>query len=88
MAKLLGEKYVNRLVSAEYVISDFHLRRVQSEIIAYAKLCEIQQQLIEETYRRIIPGKTTSEELGWRVQYQYTAAWTCDGITGSEGTRQ
>ncbi len=66
----IGEKYAQRLVSAEDVITLFRVRRVQSEIEAFAKMCEIQRQLMEETYHRIVPGVTTSEELGWWVQDQ------------------
>ncbi len=67
---LLGDKYASRLISAENLITDFRVRRVQAEIIAYAKLCEIQRQLMEEAYRRIVPGVTTREELGWWFQEQ------------------
>ena len=67
---LIGDKYADRLVSAENVITLFRVRRVLTEIQAFAKLCEIQRQLMEETYRRIVPGVTTPENLGWWVQDQ------------------
>ncbi len=70
LVRLLGDKYASRLISAENLITDFRVRRVQAEIIAYAKLCEIQRQLMEEAYRRIVPGVTTREELGWWFQEQ------------------
>ena len=70
LVKILGEEYASRLISAENVITDFRVRRVQSEIIAYAKMAEIQRRLMEEAYRRIVPGATTPEELGWWVQDQ------------------
>ena len=41
LVQLLGDKYASRLISAENLITDFRVRRVQAEIIAYAKLCEI-----------------------------------------------
>ncbi len=66
----IGDKYAARLISAEDLITDFRVRRVQSEIVAFAKIAEIQRQLMEETYRRIVPGVTTREELGWWVQDQ------------------
>ncbi len=68
--KLIGDKYAERLVSAENVITLFRVRRVQTEIQAYAKLCEMQRLLMEEAYSRIVPGVTTREELGWWVQDQ------------------
>ncbi len=68
LVTMLGDKYASRLISAENLITDFRVRRVQSEIIAFAKICEIQRQLMEEAYRRIVPGVTTREELGWWFQ--------------------
>jgi len=68
LTERIGKKYTARLISAEDLISDFRVRRVQSEVIAFAKVCEMQRQLMEETYRRIVPGVTTYEELGWWVQ--------------------
>jgi len=68
MTKTLGEKYAGRLVSAENVITDFRVRRVQREIIAFANACEIQRQIMNEVLRRIKPGITTREEVGWWAQ--------------------
>ena len=68
MTKTLGEKYTGRLVSAENVITDFRVRRVQREIIAFANACEIQRQIIDKALRRIKPGITTREEVGWWAQ--------------------
>jgi Xaa-Pro aminopeptidase len=68
MTEALGEKYAGRLVSAENVITDFRVRRVQREIIAFANACEIQRQIIDEVLRRIKPGITTREEVGWWAQ--------------------
>lgn len=73
LVNLLGEKYAKRLVSAENVINDFRVRRVQSEVLAFAKACEIQRQIMEAAYERIVPGVTTREELGWWVQDQLLA---------------
>ncbi len=70
LVKMLGDKYASRLISAENLITDFRVRRVQAEIIAFAKICETQRQLMEEAYRRIVPGVTTREELGWWFQEQ------------------
>lgn len=92
LVSFLGEKYADRLVSAEMVITLFRDRRVQTEIQAFAKLCEMQRQLMEETYRRIVPGVTTPEDLGWWVQDQlmerglisYSSGPTAPGGRGSD----
>jgi Xaa-Pro dipeptidase len=68
LTERIGEKYTARLISAENLISDFRVRRVQTEVIAFANLAEMQRQLMEETYRKIVPGVTTYDELGWWVQ--------------------
>ena len=65
MIAALGEKYAERIVSAEQVITDFRVRRVQREIIAFANALEIQRQIMEAALRRIRPGITTPEEIGW-----------------------
>jgi hypothetical protein len=70
LMKLLGDKYAKRLVSSEDVITDFRVRRVQTEIIAFAKACEIQRRIMEEALSSIKPGVTTKEELGWWAQDQ------------------
>jgi Xaa-Pro aminopeptidase len=62
---LLGEKYAKRLISSENVITDFRVRRIQTEIIAFAKACEIQRLIMEAALEGIKPGITTREQLGW-----------------------
>ncbi len=71
LVKLLGDKYAKRLVTAENLIRDFRIRRVQTEVIAYAKACEIQRQIMEQALRNIKPGKTTREDIHW---------WTLDRL--------
>ncbi len=73
MTEALGEKYTSRLISAENVITDFRVRRVQREIIAFANACEIQRQIMDEALRRIKPGITTREDVGWCIQDQLLA---------------
>jgi len=63
LTKALGKKYSSRLVSAEKVITDFRVRRVQMEIIAFANACEIQRQIMEAGLKRIKPGVTSREEI-------------------------
>ena len=73
LVKLIGEKYAKRLVSSENVITDFRVRRVQTEIIAFAKACEIQRQIMETALESIEPGLTTREDVGWWAQGQLLA---------------
>ncbi len=73
LVELLGDKYAKRLVSAEHLITDFRVRRVQTEIIAFAKACELHRQIIEGAFRSIKPGITTREDLGWWVEDQVLA---------------
>ena len=65
LTKRLGKKYTDRFVSADKVITDFRVRRVQLEIIAFANALEMQRQVMEQALRRIKPGITTPEEIGW-----------------------
>jgi Xaa-Pro aminopeptidase len=73
MTKALGEKYTRRLISAENVITDFRVRRIQREIIAFAKACEIQRQVMDAGLRKIQPGVTSREDVGWWAQDQLLA---------------
>jgi len=73
LTKVLGEKYAERIISAENVITDFRTRRVQREITAFANSCEIHRQIQEAALRRIQPGITTREEVGWWAQDQLLA---------------
>jgi len=77
MTKALGKKYSSRLISAEKVITDFRVRRVQREIITFANACEIQRQIMEAGLRRIKPGVTSREEIGWWAQDQLLAQGLC-----------
>jgi Xaa-Pro aminopeptidase len=71
----LGNKYAERLVSAERVISDFRDRRVTAEVIAYGRLAEATRQLIERALSNevITPDVTTREDVGWWMTEQMVA---------------
>lgn len=75
LVEALGGKYVERLVSAEQVISDFRDRRVISEIVEYGKLGEMTRQLIEMALSNevITPGVTTKEDVAWWWKEQVLA---------------
>ncbi len=65
LVKVLGERFTERLVSAENVITDFRVRRVQLEIATFAHILEIQRQVMEAALKRIEPGISTPEDIGW-----------------------
>jgi len=72
LTKLLGEKYTERIVSAEYLITDFRTRRIPREIEVYTVLCEIARHLLERALSNevITPGRTTLEDVGWWMEDQ------------------
>jgi len=75
LVETLGEKYAKRLVSAGQLITDFRTRRVTSEIVAYANLCETTRQILEKALSNevITPGVTTREDVAWWVEDQLLA---------------
>ncbi len=73
LCKMLGDENVKKLVSSENVLTDFRVRRVQSEIILFTKACEIQRELMESAFKSIVPGVTTREDMGW-----YAQGWLLD----------
>ena len=68
----LGPEFSHRIVSAEHVITDFIVRRVQREIVAFANAAEMHRQILERALSDevITPGVTTLGEVGWWVQEQ------------------
>ena len=75
LVSALGDKYGQRIVSAEQVITDFRDRRVISEIVEYGNLGEVTRRLIERALSNevITVGRTTLEEVAW---------WTKDQLLG------
>jgi hypothetical protein len=63
LVKALGDKYARRIVSAEYVITDFLSRPVKSEIVLYKKIRETIAESIEKQFKSIVPGITKFGEL-------------------------
>lgn len=75
MVEDLGEKYAERLVSSEQVVTDYRDRRVISEIVAYGYLCETTRQIIERALSNevITPGITSLEQVSWWLTEQVQA---------------
>ena len=70
LAKLLGEPYASRFVSAEKLVSDFRSRRVALEIAAFGEAAGLARVLAERALSNdvITPGTTTLEDVAWWLQ--------------------
>jgi len=63
LVKAIGDKYARRIVSAEYVITDYLSRPVKSEIILYKKIREIIAESLERQFKSIVSGVTKFGDL-------------------------
>jgi len=83
LVKDLGEKYAVRLVSSEYLVSDFRSLKVSSEIAVFAKAIQLTGQLMERALSNevIMPGVTTLGDVAFWVADQLIAR----GYTPSYG---
>jgi hypothetical protein len=63
LVKVLGKKYAGRIVSAEYVITDFLSRPVDSEMVLYKIIRKKIAESLERQFKSIAPGKTKFGEL-------------------------
>jgi len=66
----LGEKYADRLVSSEYVIMDYRITPVPSEIKLLKKFRENELKLVEKAFAGIKPGVTKTSEVGETGDYE------------------
>ena len=73
LVRILGSEYASRIISAENVITDFRVRRVQREVVAFANALEIHRQILERALSNevIEPGVTTLGEIGWWVREEF-----------------
>lgn len=72
LVEVLGEKYKERFVSAEKLVSDFRSRRVASEIAVYGEACELSYTIAERALSNevITPDITTLEDVAWWIKEQ------------------
>ena len=63
LTKELGEKYSNRLVSSEYVIMDYCISPVPSEVELLKKMRQDELKLVNKAFAEIKPGVTKVEDL-------------------------
>ena len=73
LEKILGPEYSSRIVSAENVVTDFRVRRTESEIVAFADALEVHREILERALSRevITPGVTTLGDIGWWVREEF-----------------
>lgn len=60
----LGDEYASRLVSSEYVMMDYIIRKVPSEIELLKKIRAREDELVKKVFAAIKPGVTKASELG------------------------
>ena len=60
----LGDEYANRLVSSEYVMMDYIIRKVPSEIEHLKKIRKDRVERVKRAFAGIVPGVTKNREAG------------------------
>ena len=71
LLEALGDKYAERVVSAEYLIVDFFATGVPSEIVMFKKIREWIDDVFDSDGNNIVPGETKFSEVetadsGWK----------------------
>ena len=73
LERILGPELSSRIVSAEYLITDFRSRRLSLEVAVQAMLLEAARQDAMTQLANIEPGRTTIGELGGGSRIYYSA---------------
>jgi hypothetical protein len=63
LVKVLGEKYAQRIVSAEYLIFDYLSFRVPSEFSIMKRIRAMCMEFLEKQFAKIVPDVTKRDEL-------------------------
>ena len=63
LVKALGDKYAERIVSAEYLRVDYLARVVASQIVLYTKVRQGMAEAAERDFAKIVPGVTKFGDL-------------------------
>ena len=87
LVEAVGPKYTERFVSADRLIADFRSLRIQSEIVLYARLCEISRNIMETALsnRVVTKGKTTLKDVALVDQGRAQEARIRRDVTASAG---
>ena len=67
LCKELGEKYASRLVSSEYLMMDYIIRKVPTEIQLLKTLRKDEEDQVSKAFASIVPGVTKNREVGLDV---------------------
>jgi Xaa-Pro dipeptidase len=70
LVKELGPKYADRIVSSEYVIMDYSIAPVPSEVKQLYKMRKDELKLVEKAFANIVPGVTRIDEVGETGDYE------------------
>ncbi len=70
LTKELGDTYADRLVSSEYVMMEYQITPVPSEIELLKKMRQDEVELAKKTIAEIVPGVTSTRELGETGNYE------------------
>jgi hypothetical protein len=63
----IGDKYAERIVSSEYVMMDYIIRKVPSEIELLKKLRKDEDERVKKAFAEIAPGVTKNRDVGLTV---------------------
>ncbi len=63
----LGDEYAGRIVSGEYVLMDYLMRRGPIEIELLKKLRKDEDERVKEAFARVVPGVTRNRDVGLTV---------------------
>ncbi len=64
LADEFGDKYANRLVSSEYVMVDYIIRTVPSEIQLFKSMRKDEVERVKKIFAEIVPGVTKNRDAG------------------------
>jgi len=70
LSKEIGKKYSSRLVSSEYLIMDYCISPVPTEVELLKNMRNEELRLVEKAFSKIIPGKTLIDNLGNTGDYE------------------
>ncbi len=67
LTRELGEKYASRLVSSEYVMMDYIIRKVPTEIDLLKRMRQDEEDQVTKAFAAIVPGSTKNRDVGLDV---------------------
>jgi len=78
----LGDRYAERMVPAEDLVTDFQSQRVLSELVLYSKILMVSTEMINTAFDKIEPGVTTLMDIAvWLRDSEIPLAYGLDAHT-------